>query len=102
MRDVIMNREGLELDRENLIEVGVATAKAEILSDIRKGEVPCDVAHFAHLHEFVDANEYGQSDDLYAFLGPDAGCEILNEIQCRLDMWLRIRQSVRLGYETEK
>ena len=41
------------------LEARIERAKAEILADIDRGIVPADVATFAGLHDFVDANEYG-------------------------------------------
>lgn len=41
------------------IAAAIARGKREILADVRKGTVPHDVATFADLHDYVDANEYG-------------------------------------------
>jgi hypothetical protein len=47
----------------DVIKDAVERGKSEILADIANGQVPADVRYFGHLHEFVDANEYGGLTD---------------------------------------
>lgn len=66
------------------IAKATARAKAEILADIATGRVPADVASFAALHDYVDANEYGGlcEESIDPTFVP------VNEIQNSLDAWL--------------
>lgn len=41
------------------IEQTALRMKREIATDVIEGRVPDDVPHFAALHDYVDANEYG-------------------------------------------
>ncbi|KKL21277.1 hypothetical protein LCGC14_2447050 [marine sediment metagenome] len=42
-----------------MVTDAVERGKSEILADISTGLVPAKVRDFSHLHDFVDANEYG-------------------------------------------
>jgi hypothetical protein len=44
------------------LTVAVAETQREILADIDIGMLPANVADFSELHDFVDANEYGDPD----------------------------------------
>lgn len=75
------------------ILVSVTRAKREILADIRQGLVPATVATFAELHDYVDANEYG---DLTGWLfsdeeegWTDADVADMNAVQNTLDTWIK-------------
>lgn len=46
-----------------MVTNAVEQGKREILEDISNGRVPADVRDFSHLHDFVDANEYGGLTD---------------------------------------
>lgn len=62
------------------------TAKAEILTDLRDGRFTADdITCFADLHDFVDANEYGDipCED------PDEMCAVGNAMQDTLDHWIK-------------
>ena len=61
----------------------VARARGEILVDCLAGEfTPSDITRFGDLHDFVDANEYGD----IASASPEMG----NTVQQALDLWLRM------------
>ena len=57
------------------------TIKAQILDDIADGTVPVTVATFSELHDFVDANSYG---DLLGLDNAEA-----NSVMDEVDAWLR-------------
>jgi hypothetical protein len=61
------------------------TATEQILEDIGAGRVPADIASFSRLHDFVDANEYG---DIVAG-SAESWTDFGNELQSRLDAWLK-------------
>lgn len=46
--------------RQDLINESVEIAKAEITFDINEGIIPEDVTSFGELHDYVDANTYGE------------------------------------------
>jgi hypothetical protein len=85
---------GNQLESDPL-EATVVRAKWAILSDVTAGVIPRSVKSFAELHDFVDANGYGDafswpelpsdSDDA-AYVA--AHCEFWNEIQNRLHVWI--------------
>lgn len=80
----------------------VARMKDEILADIDLGRLPPNVASFAELHDFVDANEYGGFCDdalmatMLAHFGgadehgawPDDMMNFTNAAQFEVDRWL--------------
>ena len=99
-----------EIQRD-FLDAAVSRAKAEILMDIASGTVPADVATFAALHDYVDANCYAgccdessgtqkQGLDLWntvfpsnavdedEVLGSNATLDAVIEMQSRLDQWL--------------
>jgi hypothetical protein len=45
------------------MEVAISKAKRQILRDVRFGRVPPTVRSFAELHDYVDANGYGNAFD---------------------------------------
>lgn len=47
----------------SIVTAKIEQGKREILADIANGQVPADVRNFSHLHDFVDANEYGGVTD---------------------------------------
>lgn len=76
--------------------------KSEILADIRNGIVPPAVAEFSQLHDYVDANCYGGTEQLLEELeknhpSTDAGghaalmelCDLMNPAIEIVDSWLR-------------
>jgi len=70
------------------IDAAVAQSKQEILADMASGTVPTEVRTFSALHDYVDANVYGGlCDD-----GASFTIEQANEIQSRVDEWLRSRR----------
>jgi hypothetical protein len=77
-----------------LISRAIYRAQREILADRNDGTVPPDVASFAALHDYVDANEYGGlcDDDLFDALSPHA-----NEIQGSLDAWIKSGALLTVG-----
>lgn len=71
----------------------VTLAKREIEADVASGRVPATVGSFSELHDYVDANEYGQLatpgffDDCEA-AGVD-WVDVANEIQGEVDAWIK-------------
>lgn len=47
----------------DVVAAAIEQGKREILQDIANGQVAAPVRNFSHLHEFVDANEYGGLTD---------------------------------------
>lgn len=80
------------MNRTELLATSIATAKNEIIADVQNGDVPKNVKSFSHLHDFVDANLYGNvceegfpqkfesSADWYAFV---------DEVQYAIDAWIK-------------
>lgn len=73
---------------EQVVAAAVAAAKDQIRADVRREAVPSTVTSFAALHDFVDANEYGGADLIYALCG-DSATDVLNAVQTSVDEWLR-------------
>jgi hypothetical protein len=69
------------------IDAAYRQAQGEILADIARGLVPANVNRFSQLHDHVDANWYGGLFDID--LDGDAQADFGNELQNRLDAWLR-------------
>lgn len=69
----------------------VTRAKDEILADIAAGRVPADVADFAALHDYVDANEYGgmTADAFKLDTSSDVDTWFMQSVQTALDTWLK-------------
>ena len=79
------------------IAAAIARGKREIAADVAAGTVPADVATFAALHDYVDANEYGGLCEdgwiEYVDLGTDlewspATNDAINAVQDALHAWL--------------
>lgn len=66
----------------------VALSKDEILDDITKGLVPATITSFEELHDYVDANEYGNMDEIYSMLDHDDFIDYMNLVQIELDSWI--------------
>ena len=77
------------------MEFTVARAKGQILRDVRAGVVPHGVKSFSELHDYVDANGYGDAfewpdlpseteDDAYM----NAFCGFWNKVQNELHDWI--------------
>lgn len=80
------------MTHEELIAKTVARAKTQILDDIDSGIVPEDVDSFSRLHDYTDANMYGSLDDGTFELPVGEHLEdFVNEVQGRLDEWLKAR-----------
>jgi hypothetical protein len=75
--------------------------KVEILADIQAGIVPRTVKSFSELHDYVDANCYGESEELLDELdaaGPDSDdghtqalntlCDVMNPAMEIINQWL--------------
>lgn len=62
------------------ITVAKDLAKRQILDDIADGIVPASVSSFAELHQYVDANEYGDILD---------SVEDWNYMSYVVDAWLK-------------
>ena len=69
--------EANELERD-LVAMKVEQAKREITVDVLRGIVPAGVESFSELHDYVDANEYG---DVTVVTGP--------AVQDELDAWIK-------------
>lgn len=78
-----------------LVQRAIDQARCEILDDIATGRVPSDVDHFARLHDYVDANEYGGCCGWFydAFIDDDDDGDRLwhhaNLVMDAVDSWLR-------------
>ena len=77
------------------MEFTIARAKNQILRDVRMGIVPQEVKSFSELHDYVDANGYGDAfewpdlpseseDDLYN----ETFCNFWNKVQNELHNWI--------------
>jgi hypothetical protein len=71
------------------LDAAYRQAQQEILDDIASGRVPTSVTTFAELHDHVDANWYGGLFDLEIDPSDDEQVEFGNDLQNRLDAWLR-------------
>ena len=77
--------------------------KQEILTDVKDGTVPCTVASFSELHDYVDANCYGGTEDMLEHLDaeyPDtdeeahmanlnAMTDLMNPAMDIVDQWIK-------------
>lgn len=84
------------------LEETIGIMKVQILEDVRDCLVPIDVASFSELHDFVDANEYGDfcddavCDERIKHFGgrdehegmPQALLDFMNEAQDTVGLWL--------------
>jgi hypothetical protein len=75
--------------REVLHRTVVACMKREILDDIESGVLPSNVRTFADLHDYTDANLYGNAEQILDVLGPDAEVDIFNRASNEIDQWLK-------------
>ena len=77
-------------------DAAIAAGKAQILADVRRGRIPRSVKSFSELHDYVDANYYGNGfdwpvlpseteDDTYQ----QAFADFWNRIQDTLSEWIR-------------
>lgn len=77
------------------MEVAISRGKQQILLDVKRGTVPKSVASFSELHDYVDANTYGNafdwpalpsetSDDAYQ----QAFADFWNKVQDTLSDWI--------------
>jgi hypothetical protein len=74
------------------VEEVVLLARGQILEDMRRGLVPSHCDSFEELHDYTDANLYGNiGDHRYSFPSVEAWCEWANEVQDQLDAWLELR-----------
>ena len=65
----------------------IARMKSEIRNDAENGIIPRDIAGFSHLHDFVDANEYGGfCEGDYDSMRDDDG---INAAQNAIDAWIK-------------
>jgi len=66
------------------------TMKAEIIKDCKRGVIPPSVRSFAELHDYVDANCYGNTEGLFedAHLTLDEICDLCNPAQDIVHVWL--------------
>lgn len=81
------------------VEEMVEVLKAEILEDVNKGIVPNDIESFSDLHDFVDANMYGDlGDDEWDANHDDDGeptaewctwMDTISEAQNVVDAWIK-------------
>jgi hypothetical protein len=62
----------------------VERMKADIVADVKAGIVPRSVASFSDLHDFVDANCYGQADELFGEIVTESATD--QEHQAKLDI----------------
>ncbi len=81
---------------EQGIEIVVRWAKSEIMRDVRIGVVPTSVPDFSALHDYVNANMYGDTgywpnmpsetdDEQYQ----NDFCRFWNAVQDRVDAWIK-------------
>lgn len=69
----------------------VSRMMAEILRDMLTGRVPRNVASFSALHDYVDANCYGGTEELFESMPMDELFPLMNEAQTTVDNWLKGR-----------
>lgn len=85
------------------LDESIETMKKEIIEDVNAGRVPADCPSFSALHDYVDANCYGDfceeevMDALLDHFGgrdenegmPDALMDYLNAAQDSIDSWIK-------------
>ncbi len=69
-----------------LIRQHVAKAKREIKADAKADRIPFAARDFSHLHDFVDANDYGYPD---VDLPHEEWVALINAIQNEVDAWIK-------------
>jgi hypothetical protein len=62
--------------------------KAEILKDIGDGTIPQSVRSFSELHDYVDANTYGDAEQMVHEIGIRKAIDVCNAFQPIVDTWL--------------
>jgi len=69
----------------------VSRMKVQIAADIESGVLPATVASFQDLHDYVDANEYGDlcTPECPFDAGDDADAGKVNAAQDAIDQWLK-------------
>lgn len=84
------------MNKPNL-EQTVALMTAEILRDMACGIAPLTAASFGELHDYVDANCYGNFEALHDSFDAEnpaareALWQFMNDAQTAVDRWLRER-----------
>ena len=72
--------------------------RGEILEDVRLGIVPSDVPSFSALHDYVDANCYGGTEELLESLTSseddrraalDTVCDVFSAAARDVDEWMK-------------
>ncbi len=76
--------------------------KQEILTDVNDGRVPPAVGSYTALHDYIDANCYGDTESLFGELhdaAPDTEeghthawnsfCDVMNPAIAAVDAWIR-------------
>ena len=77
------------------LEATVRRMKKEILADVVAGVVPDTVRSFAALHDYVDANRYGGTEELHDLTDAEDAAQVealhshINAAQNQIDLWLR-------------
>jgi hypothetical protein len=70
------------------IEDTIALAKRQVIEDVHAGYVPFNVASFSQLHDYRDANYYGNAFEL-GFDGSDECVNYWNAVQDAVDSWIK-------------
>lgn len=84
------------MNKPNL-EQTVALMTAEILRDMACGIVPLTVTSFSELHDYVNANCYGNFEALHDNFDAENSAarealrQFMNDAQTAVDNWLRTR-----------
>lgn len=73
------------------LDVAIARGRAQILADVRSGRVPVTVISFAALHDYVDANYYGNAFD-WPVLPSDTEDDAYQ--QAHADFWNCVQDSL--------
>ncbi len=84
------------------VDAAIAAGKTQILADVRRGRVPKSVKSFSELHDYVDANYYGNGfdwpvlpseteDDAYQ----QAFADFWNRVQDTLSEWVSSGQMLK-------
>lgn len=73
------------------ISKSVEIAKNEILADVRNGVVPATVKSFSDLHDYVDANTYGEiceAETRDAFDSYEGWVSFADQVFNEIDAWI--------------
>lgn len=76
-----------EVAKADVVARVVEQIKQEILADVANGQVPYFVSSFRDLQDYVDANAYGNLEDLCGG-DSEAYCRFANEVHDQVDAWL--------------